>query len=446
MIKNKYWKRTLSIAWPSVLESFFIAVAGLIDTLMVSNLGPDAVAAVGLTTQPKFIAFSIFMAISVSVSALVARRRGEGKIRKANQTLVTAMTMSVILCIIVSSLMVHFTPEIIRLAGSSPDTHDMGVAYLKIIMAGLIFNVIAMTINAAQRGSGNTRIAFTTNLVSSAINILFNYLLIEGNLGFPALGVRGAALATVIGTAVAAAMSVFSLFRKESYVSLPLIVKRKIGFALSISKEITNLGSTIFIENLAARIGFLVTAVTAAKLGTEQFAAHNVGMNLLSLSFAFGDGMQVAAVALIGNSLGAGKKEEAVKYGNTAQQIGLTISGFIAAFLLIFRKFLFRIFFDDPKIVAMGEIIVLFLIFIVLVQISQVIFGGALRAAGDVKFTLIASILSITIVRSTSTLLYVHVLNLGLAGIWMGILTDQVCRFILLRWRFKKGEWVDMEI
>lgn len=446
MLKNKYWRRTLSIAWPSVLESFFIAVASLIDTLMVSSLGSNAVAAVGLTTQPKFIAFSIFMAISVSVSALVARRRGEENKYKANQTLVTAMIIAMVLCLIITTLMVYFTPQIIRFSGSNDDTHQLGVNYLRIIMGGIVFNIIAMTINSAQRGSGNTRIAFTTNLVSSIINILFNYLLIGGKFGFPALGVSGAALATVIGTSVAATMSIFSLFRKSSFVSLPMIIKKKIGFAKDIAKEINNLGSTIFLENLAARIGFLVTAITAARLGTDPFAAHNVGMNLLSLSFAFGDGMQVAAVALTGNALGAGKKEEAIKYGNTCQKIGFTISGIIAAIFVIFRKSLFRIFFNDPKIIEMGEMIIMFLIFIVLFQISQVIFGGCLRAAGDVKFTLFSSLISITFVRSVATLFYVNVLNLGLAGIWMGVLSDQMCRYVILRWRFKQGKWVDRKI
>lgn len=446
MLKNKYWRRTLSIAWPSVLESFFIAVASLIDTLMVSSLGSNAVAAVGLTTQPKFIAFSIFMAISVSVSALVARRRGEENKYKANQTLVTAMIIAMVLCLIITTLMVYFTPQIIRFSGSNDDTHQLGVNYLRIIMGGIVFNIIAMTINSAQRGSGNTRIAFTTNLVSSIINILFNYLLIGGKFGFPALGVSGAALATVIGTSVAATMSIFSLFRKSSFVSLPMIIKKKIGFAKDIAKEINNLGSTIFLENLAARIGFLVTAITAARLGTDPFAAHNVGMNLLSLSFAFGDGMQVAAVALTGNALGAGKKEEAIKYGNTCQKIGFTISGIIAAIFVIFRKSLFRIFFNDPKIIEMGEMIIMFLIFIVLFQISQVIFGGCLRAAGDVKFTLFSSLISITFIRSVATLFYVNVLNLGLAGIWMGVLSDQMCRYVILRWRFKQGKWVDRKI
>lgn len=223
MIKNKYWKRALQIAWPSVLESFFIALAGLIDTFMVSSIGSNAVAAIGLTTQPKFIALSFFIAISVSVSALVARRRGEEDKKMANQTMVTAMIVALLLCILISSIFVIFTPQILKLSGSSPDTHDLGVSYFRIIMGGLIFNVISMTINAGQRGSGNTQIAFTTNLVSSLVNIFFNYLLINGNLGFPKLGVAGAGLATVLGTIVAAIMSFSSLFRKSSYMSYKLI-------------------------------------------------------------------------------------------------------------------------------------------------------------------------------------------------------------------------------
>lgn len=446
MIKNRYWKRALQIAWPSVLESFFIALAGLIDTFMVSSIGPNAVAAIGLTTQPKFIALSFFIAISVSVSALVARRKGEQDKKMANQTMVTAMIVALLLCLIISSVFVIFTPQILKLSGSSPDTHDLGVSYFRIIMGGLIFNVISMTINAGQRGSGNTQIAFTTNLVSSLVNILFNYLLINGNLGFPKLGVAGAGLATVLGTIVAAIMSFSSLFRRSSYMSFKLIKKYALGFSNFIFKEILALGSNIFVENIAARIGFLVTAITAAKLGTDQFAAHNVGMNLLSLSFSFGDGMQVAAVALTGNALGARKKDEAIKYGKTCQEIGLSISIIISIILVLFRKNIFRMFFDDEKIIAMGSIITFYLIFIVIFQISQIIFGGALRAAGDVRYTLAVSLISITFIRSAATLFFVNVLHLGIQGIWMGIMADQISRFVGLWTRFRKGDWVNIEI
>lgn len=114
--------------------------------------------------------------------------------------------------------------------------------------------------------------------------------------------------------------------------------------------------------------------------------------------------------------------------------------------MVLFRKNIFRLFFDDDKIIAMGSIITFYLIFIVIFQISQIIFGGALRAAGDVKYTLAVSLISITFIRSAATLFFVNFLDLGIQGIWLGIMADQISRFIGLWTRFRKGDWVNIEI
>lgn len=326
-MKNKnFYKRAIQVAWPSVLESFFIALAGIIDTYMVSSIGSSAVAAVGLTTQPKFIALSIFFAINIATSALVARRLGEEDKEGANRILVTAIIMGLVLTVVISTLMVYFSDSILRLAGSNSDTHTDALNYFRIIMGGMLFSVVSMAINAAQRGSGNTRIAFTTNLVSSIVNIFFNYCLIGGNFGFPKMEVSGAALATVLGTVVSSIMCIRSLFRKDGFVQIKYIFKKKIKPTVEVFTSIVKLGTNLFVENIAMRIGFLTTALMAAGLGTDTFAAHNVGMNLLSICFAFADGMQVAAVVLTGSSLGAGKKENAKIYGKVCQRIGLMIS------------------------------------------------------------------------------------------------------------------------
>ena len=168
-------KTTLAMAWPAVLESFFVALAAMIDIQMVSNLGSYAVAAVGLTTQPKFLGLSLFIATNVAVSALVARRRGENRREDANQVLVTALTLTVAACVVISLLCVLLANPIIDLCGSAPDTHAAAVTYFRIIMGGLLFSVVSLVINAALRGSGNTRIAMTTNVTSSVLNICGYY-------------------------------------------------------------------------------------------------------------------------------------------------------------------------------------------------------------------------------------------------------------------------------
>ncbi len=439
-------KSAVEMAWPAVLESFFISLAGLIDTMMVSTLGSEAVAAVGLTVQPKFIGLAPFFAINMAVSAFVARRKGEKKQKEANEVLVSAFTIMLLMCVVVTALSLWVADPIMRLAGSNTDTHADAVVYFRIIMGGTIFNAIQMLFNSAQRGSGNTRISMSTNLVSSTVNICCNYLLIGGNLGFPALGCAGAAIATVTGSAVGACMSIVSLMRRKSYVSLPLIVRERITPSIGQIKKLLSFSSNVLVENLAMRVGFLATAVLAARLGTNDFAAHNVGMNLMGLAFSFADGMQAAGVALTGQALGEQDKEKAKRYGNICQKIGLCISVVLMIIFLCGGRWIFSLYFDDPEILDDGVLISRFVAFIVLLQISQIIYGACLRAAGDVKYTLAASLISVMIIRTVMTYVLTMVFHLGLAGIWLGVLSDQLTRYCLMSIRFHQGKWVDLKV
>lgn len=437
-------QEAVRVAWPAVLESFFVAIAGLIDTMMVATLGSYAVAAVGLTQQPKFVGLAVFFAINVAVSALVARRQGEQRQDHANTILLTALLLTLILCTIVTVASLLLADPLMKLAGSNSDTHESAVTYFQIIMGGTFFNVISLVINAAQRGSGNTRIAMTTNVTSSIVNVLFNYLLIGGNLGFPKLGVAGAAIATVLGTVVACGMSVFSLFHKNSYLSYAWMSKMHFRPRMESCKKIMKLGSNMFVENIAMRVGFLATALLAARLGTDAFAAHNVGMNVLGLGFSFADGMQVAAVALTGQSLGAGKKEQARKYGSICQHIGFGISVALSVILLAGGRWFYSLYFREEHIISMGLLICRFITVIVILQISQIIYGGCLRAGGDVRYTLVASLVSVTLIRTIVTLVFTLVVPLGLTGIWLGIFSDQMTRFLFMFFRFRQGKWVDI--
>ena len=434
------------MAWPAVCESFFVALAGMVDSLMVSSIGSYAVAAVGLTAQPKFMGLALFIAINVAVSALVARRRGEQKKEEANKILVTAMLFILAGVVIVSVLCVGFADPIMSFCGSAEDTHETAVTYFRIIMGGIVFNVISMGINAAQRGAGNTVVAMRTNLVSNIVNIIGNYILINGKFGFPAMGIKGAAIATVFGTVVACIMSILSLMKKDGFVSIPYILQNKIKPALEPCVSIVKLGYSVFIEQLLMRVGFMSTAMMAAKMGTDAMAAHQVGMNILGLTFSFGDGMQVAAVALIGKSLGEGSPEKAKLYGRTCRRIGLCISCVLAVVYFFGGETLYRLFFEEEEIVAYGVQIIRLIIVIVLFQISQVIYMGCLRGGGDTTYTAIASTVSVTIIRTAGSYIFGFVMGLGMAGIWMGILADQISRFIFASTRFRSGKWTGIRI
>ena len=439
-------KEAVRMAWPAVCESFFIALAGMVDSLMVSSMGASAVAAVGLTTQPKFMGLALFFAMNVSVSALVARRRGEKNQRSANQILLVAILFVIVATVVISSACVMWANEIINFCGSAPETHEPAVIYYRIIMGCMIFNVLSMVINAAQRGSGNTMIAMRTNIVSNVVNIIANYLLIQGHLGFPALGIAGAAIATVFGTVIACIMSFASLFRRDGFVSIYYIMEQQIRPALEPVISIIKLGFSVFIEQILMRVGFMSTAMMAAKMGTNALAAHQVGMNILGLTFSFGDGMQVAAVALIGRSLGEGSPDKAKAYGKTCRMIGLGISCVLAVVYFFGGEWLYHLFLAEQEIVDIGVMIIRIMIIIVLFQVSQVIYMGCLRGAGDTTYTAIASTISVTIIRTSASYFFGFVMGLGMAGIWMGILADQISRFLFASIRFKQGKWTKIHI
>lgn len=449
-LQGKYHKDTfqtaVNMAWPAIVESFFIAFAGLVDSLMVSSLGSYAVAAVGLTTQPKLLGLAFFFALNVSISALVARRRGEQRPGAANETLVTALVFIILAAAAFSVGFVAFASPIIHLCGSTAETHNGAVTYFRIIMGGMIFNCIQMGINSAQRGAGNTKITMRTNVTSNTINIILNYLLINGHFGFPALGIQGAALATVTGTVVGCVMSILSITKKDGFLNLSYILKYKIKPTFTAFSSLIKVGYSVFFEQVFMRIGFMMTAIMAAKQGTDAMAAHQVGMNIMSLSFAFGDGLQSAAVALIGRSLGAKKPDLAKEYGRTCRLIGAGIAVCLVAIYLFGGRWLYSLFFEEQHIIEIGVSIIHVIIFVVIFQICQVIYMGCLRGAGDTLYTAVASMISVTFIRTIVSYLGGYTLGLGIVGIWFGVLADQMSRFIFATIRFKQGKWVKIKI
>ncbi len=196
--KNLY-KAFMLMAWPAMVESVLMSLVNIVDTIMVSNCGTVAVSAVGLTTQPRMIFYSVFFALNITVTAIVARRKGQNDKKGANDCLMQMLGLVGVLAVVLCGLAVLNAEALVKMAGAKEDTVGMATDYFKITMVGLIFTSVGMIINGAQRGSGNTKISMRTNLVANLTNIVFNVLLINGLWIFPEWGVIGAAVATLIG-------------------------------------------------------------------------------------------------------------------------------------------------------------------------------------------------------------------------------------------------------
>ena len=205
---KEVYRHQFNLTWPCAIESVLVSLIGSMDTMMVGGLGPEAIAAVGITNQPKFILLAVIFSLNVGVTAVVARRKGQQDTVGANRCLRQAVIISLALSILMSLLGAVFARPILLFAGAGPDTIEDAVIYFQILMISIVFMSLSLTINAAQRGAGNTKISMRTNLAANIVNIILNYLLINGIWVFPKMGVAGAAAATAIGNIVGCIMYV----------------------------------------------------------------------------------------------------------------------------------------------------------------------------------------------------------------------------------------------
>lgn len=437
-------KRTLNVAWPSMTEALLVALVSFIDTLMVSTLGDEAVAGVGITGQPRLLLLALFFSLQPAVSALVARRRGEGRRESANQVLKMALVISVALIAVISVLAVLFADQFLAFAGTHESNHHFATSYFRIIMGGMVFNVLTLIINAAQRGVGNTKLSMRTNIVSNLVNVLFNYLLIGGNLGFPALGVQGAAIATVFGQFCGFIMALISVLHPAGY----LYLREKTGriFNKETVRAVGNLWPSTFAEQVILRIGFFIFAMIINRIDPLAPTTHQIAMNFMMISFAFGDGLSVAAIALVGYSLGQERSDLAKIYGAFCQRIGLICSAVVSVVFIFFGRALFSLFSSNEQVLHDGTIIMWILCVIVLFQISQVIFSGCLRGAGDTRYITMVSFVGIGVLRPVLAYVFSMVLGFGIVGAWAGLVVDQGVRLLLTSVRFYGGKWANIKI
>ena len=429
----------IKLAMPAVVELMLISMISVADTAMVSSRGEAAITAVGLTGQPTMILLALFFALNVGVTAVIARRKGEQRQEDANTVLRIALMLAMVLGVIMTAVSIFFGHWFMLLSGAKEDTIADSTIYFQIVNAVLMFRAMTLAITSAQRGVGNTKISMRINITANAVNIVFNYLLINGHFGFPELGVAGAAIATSIGNMVGFGLAVASLLQKDGYLRLKPHQSWKINKdALS---AIGKVSGNAVLEQMVLRFGFFTFARVVAELGTMVFATHQIGMQALNLSFTFADGLGVGATTLVGQYLGAKRPDISAVYGRVAQRIAMAGSLLILILFASCGKFWITLFSDEPDVIALGTLIMIIAGFAVPLQTSTVVSAGSLRGAGDTKFVAYTMLIAVGIIRPLLGYVFALVLGWGLIGAWMSLLIDLSIRLTLTYRRFSSGKW-----
>ncbi|HAE16133.1 MAG TPA: MATE family efflux transporter [Erysipelotrichaceae bacterium] len=445
------YKQLISIAWPAALEGLLLTLMNSFDTMMVGQIGPAAIASVGLCSQPRMIMLLVAQALCVGTTAVVARRKGEGRQDLALSCLKQSLVIITFIGIAITLCGFFGARWLVLLAGASEETVGNAVIYFQTISLAFVFNCWALCICAAMRGIGRTKVTMTVNMTANVVNVFLNYCLILGHFGFPALGVRGAAIATAIGTLVSCIMAVRVVLKKGDYLSLRPFTK--FSFDRATVNSLMQVGSGTIAESVFLRIGFLLNGRLIAGVGTSAYATNQIVQQISGLAFTVGDGTASACTSLVGQSLGAKKKEKAKMYVDVVRRLSLFLS--IAIMLLtFFGRNIFPTFFTtDQTIITAASLCFLILMVGIIPQNLRVVLSGCLRGAGDVKFVAVVSLISVLIIRPLMTWLFCYPVNnmfpdmmFGFTGPWISFGIDALVRAAMLTVRVNKGEWVNIRL
>lgn len=454
-IKNKYKsfidsfshgirRDVFSITYPAFIELVLSTLFGMVDMIMVGQLSSSAIAAVGLTTQPFMIMLAIFAAVNVGTTTLVAWNIGAGKPENASAIARQIVILNFAVGVVVSIIGVIFAEQTVIFMGANEDTLKDATAYFQIVAGGLVFQAVTMGITAALRGAGETKIPMVYNIGSNLLNVIGNYLLIFGKLGLPKMGVSGAALSTTLSRVIACLFGLYILYSNKSVVSIPRKIRYK--FDLGIINKVLSIGMPSAIEQFVLQSGLMMFARTVSSLGTADFAAHQIGLNISGLSFAPSMAFGVAATTLVGQSLGAGNKQKAKEYADIIHHMAIFVACVVGVLFLLFSHPFAKLYNDELEVVALAGLVLKILALAQPGQSTQLALAGALRGAGDTMYPLYASIFGIWLFRVLLSYVFVSIFQWGLVGAWVALLLDQYARAGIVYFRYRSGKWMDKKV
>ncbi len=441
-------RRVIQLSLPVFAEVVLQTLTQVVDMAMVGRLGASAIAAVGLSMQPLFLGQGVFMGLSVGTTALVARFTGAGDRRMAGRTNHQSLLVSTGLALVMCAAAYVYARDIVSLMGAEQDVVLLGTSYLRYLVPGFAVLLATMTVGGALRGAGDTTTPMKINVLVNLINVVGNYMLIFGHLGFPALGVDGAAIATTVSRIIGGALFVWAAWRRGSPVAPPrqahLVDHLRIDTVLV--GRVLRVGVPAILERLVISSGMLVYIRAVAGLGTVVYAAHNIANNAESLSFMPGLAFATAATALVGQGLGAGRPDFAERSAREALRLGLAVMGTMALVFLTVPQYLMMIYTSDPEIIRLGSIALRVISFGQVPMGTAFIYSGALRGAGDTRSVLYVTAFAVWVVRLSATYLLVVVGGLGLLGAWLAMVADWLVRGGYVWYRFRAGRWRRLQV
>ncbi len=450
LLDGNIHKNIMILAGPAIIEMLMATLVQFVDTAMVSRLGPSVIAAVAVNMSPTMLLSALFAGVGVGTTALVARHFGAGEKEDARLVSKQSVMIGVFGAAVLMMLALIFGRSVPAIMGAEPDVIPLAAIYLRILSIGFVPMFTSFIAASALRGAGDTKTPMRANIISNIINVTGNFFLIFPSRIITVLGLRipvwgadmgisGAALSTTVARLIAGIMIVGALYGgrthikltlKESYMPDPAVIKKiiRIGFPTAMERFVLSMGQ-VFMTRIVAG------------LGTVQLAAHHIAIVAEAISYMPGFGFSIAATTLVGQMLGAKRPDRAEKYAYETLRISVVVMTAMGMILFLFPQQLMQIFTDDPDVIRYGAVCLRIVAFSQPFFASGMVQAGALRGAGDTKWPLYITMISMWGIRLTIAWFLVYIMDMGLTGAWLAITLDLTVRGILMYMRFRKGEW-----
>lgn len=445
--RSRIYRVLWHLAWPVMAFMVLQTTLELVDLFWVGKLGTAAVAALSLANSLFWMLFTLSDMITISTLSLVARYRGAGDDEGVKTVARHSFWLAVLLSALVMLLIFIFGDYLITLYHVETEVHAMALLYLRVIGISYFFAFTGMALGACLQGVGDTRTPMIILVVTNIINIILDPLLIFGLLGFPAWGILGAALATLLARVLGfAAMLAIVLSGKISPSRL------KVGglFGLKLQPaflgRIIQIGLPACMQAMTRPLTGLLMMWIVALFGMEAVAAFGIGMRILGLSFIFISGLTVAASTMVGQSLGAELKDLATEIIRKAMRLGLTIQTAISAAGFAAAPLIIGLFSGDTGVVRMGTAYLRILSPALMMLGPLSIIEAAFKGSGYTLPPMAGALIANWLIKIPCAFFLSLTLDMGTDGVWWSITISVLAEFAVLAIWYRRKQWLHREI
>lgn len=431
------------LAVPMVLELVLESTFAVVDIFFVAKLGASAVATVGLTESYLFLLYSLAMGLAMAVTAVIARRVGEGKQEEAAVTAVQAIIVALLVSLLPAIIGIVYAQDLLRLMGADAWSIEHGYRYTQWMLGGNAVIMLLFVINAIFRGAGDAAVAMRVLWVANGLNILLDPLLIFGWGPVPAMGVEGAAIATNIGRGVGVLMQLWILFRGGQHIR---VLGSQLAWHGAVLWNIvrTSLGGVG--QMLVAMTSWIFLMRILASIGSEAVAGATIAIRVMMFTMMPAWGMSNAAATLVGQNLGAQQPERAEA---SVWQIGWYNMAYLLLVAVLFFTFprqIVGIFSADANVIAIGAEWLRILSYSLFVYGWWMVSVQAFNGAGDTKTPTWINVVFFWLIQIPLAWLLALHLDYRQSGVFWAVFVSETSVGLFTLWLFSRGRWKTAQV